>query len=150
MRVWQFMEVANMIVVQVGQNNIGDRIRVNIEMPQAFDRTAQERAFPASSRFRSEAGVNQKNTVRPDNDPGKVIHGHGSVMRVAADKMVRSPRVAGGIPDCENLVFRQIFSHEPAPDRRSPGIRMLRHATACYGMLRIDEDHFLLQPQSAL
>ena len=94
MRVWQFMEVTNVIVVQVRQNNIGDCIRVNIEVPQAFDRTAQERAFPASSGFRSEASVNQKNALRPDNDPGKVIHGHGSVMRVAADKMVRSSRVA--------------------------------------------------------
>src|SRR6266540_616199 len=54
----QLVKIANMIVVQVRQNDIADRVRVNIELPQALDWTAQECTFPASSGFRSEAGVN--------------------------------------------------------------------------------------------
>jgi hypothetical protein len=57
-RVWQLVKVADVIVVQVRQDDIGDRVRVNIEMPQALDWTAQELAFPTSSDFGSKAGVN--------------------------------------------------------------------------------------------
>src|SRR5713101_8852503 len=110
-RVRQLVKVADVIVVQMRQNDIGDRIRVNIELSQALDRTAQEPAFPARRGFRREPGVNEKDTTRPDDDPGKIIHWHGPVVRVAADKMVRAPRIAGRIPDGKNFVFRQLLSH---------------------------------------
>src|SRR6266849_10555753 len=37
-RVRQLVKVADVIVVQVRQNYICDRVRLDIEMPQAFDR----------------------------------------------------------------------------------------------------------------
>src|SRR5437667_4990405 len=115
-RVRQLVKIADVIVVQVRQNDISDRVRLDIELPQTVDRTAQERAFPASRGFGGEAGVDQEHALRPDDHPGKVVHRHGTVVRVAADKMVSAPRVAGRILDGENFVVRDLLGHIQSPD----------------------------------
>src|SRR5438034_7242603 len=114
-RVRQLVKIADVIVVQVRQNDISDRVRLDIELRQTVDRTAQERAFPASRGFGGESGIDQEHALRPDDHPGKVVHRHGTVVRVAADKMVSAPRLAGRIFDGENFVVWDLLGHTQSP-----------------------------------
>jgi hypothetical protein len=103
------VEIADMVVVQVGEDDLLDRIHVDAEQAQRLDRIAQEGALALSRDLRLEAGVDDEGAAAAAGHPDEIIHWHRTVMRVAADEVIAAPRVTGGIADGKQLVVR--FGH---------------------------------------
>jgi len=99
------VEIADMVVMQMGENDIFNRIRVNAERGEPLDRTAQECALALFRYLRVEAGIDDKGSAAAPCHPHEIIHRHRSVVRIAADKVRAALRVTGGITDGKELVI---------------------------------------------
>ena len=55
-------EITGVIVVQMGDDAVGNRIRIDIDELQAFDRTAQKLAAAASAYFLAKKPVSTRKT----------------------------------------------------------------------------------------
>ena len=102
------VECANMVVMHVGQDHVGDRVAVESDQRQCLGGAAQ--VPPAARRcdFGSEAGVDYKTTLSTNSGPDEIVHRHRAVMRIAADEMIGTPGVALGIADRIELVFGEM------------------------------------------
>ena len=114
-RVRKPVEIAGMVVMQMGEDDILDRIHIDVERAERLHRTAQERPFPLLRYLRVEAGVDDEGAAAAPRHPHEIVHRHRPVVRIAADEMLAAPRLAGGIADGEELVFR--LGHATPRDR---------------------------------
>src|SRR6185437_11941317 len=105
-RVRKPVEIADMVVMQMGEDDILDRLRIDVERAKRLHRTAQKRPLPPVRYFRVEAGVDDEGTASPSCQPHEVIHRHRTVVRIAADEMVAPPRITRGVANGKKLVFR--------------------------------------------
>ncbi len=64
-RVRKPVEIARMVVMQMGEDDILDRVRIDVERAERLHRTAQERPFPLVRYFRVEAGVDDEGAASP-------------------------------------------------------------------------------------
>ena len=104
-RLGEFVEAADMIIMQVGNHHIFDLIRINAQQLQAFNWAAQVIALALGSDLRREAGINDHRAVFIHRSPNKVIHRHGRIMRVATDEMLRALGIAHGVTQRIDAVF---------------------------------------------
>src|SRR3954469_19628876 len=109
-RVRETVEIAGMVVMQMGEDDVLDRVDVDAERAQRLDRRAQESALALRGDLRIEAGVDDEAASATPRHPDEIVHRHRTVMRVAADEMIATARLARRIADGKQLVFR--FGHE--------------------------------------
>src|SRR5215470_3590545 len=98
-RLGKAVEIADMVVMQMREDHILDRVRVNAEETERLHRTAQEGALAPLRDFGVEAGVDDKRSPAAARDPDEVIHRHRPIMRIATDEMRGAARVTGGVAD---------------------------------------------------
>jgi hypothetical protein len=70
-RVGQLVEIADVIVVQMGNDDVGDRVGFDADQFETLDRAAQELALAPCRDFRGKAGVDQERAIRSDDDQVK-------------------------------------------------------------------------------
>src|SRR5215208_3315974 len=104
-RVRKPVEISHMVVMQMREDDIFDRIHIDVERAERLHGTAQERPLPLLRYLRVETGVDDEGTPSSFRHPHEVVHRHRPVVRVAADEMVAAPCLAGGVADGEELVF---------------------------------------------
>ena len=102
------VEIADMVVVQVRQDHVLHRIAVDADQLQRLDRIAQMRAPALLRDLRGEARVDDEGALGPFRDPEEVVHRHRRIVRIAADEMIRTPRLAHRVADREQLVLGQL------------------------------------------
>jgi hypothetical protein len=110
-RIGKLVEVADVVVMHVGEDDVLDRARVDAKEPQALRRTTQEGAPPLLGHFRGEAGIHHAGRSGPDHQPGVVVHRHGPVVRVAADEMVAPACLARRVAQRIDFVFGELSLH---------------------------------------
>src|SRR3954471_3002621 len=108
LRVREAMEIADVIVVQVRQNDVLDLVAVDADELQRVDRVAQECALAPLSGFLCEAAVDDERALRPLRDPEEIVHRHRRVVRIAADEMIGAFRFAHRIADREEFIFGKL------------------------------------------
>ena len=107
-RLGKSIEVADVIVVEVGDDDVFD---VGGAHPQEFERIngiAQVGALALSRHFLGEAAVDDEAALVADREPAEVIHGHRPVMRIAADEIVLPAALAGRIAQRIDLIARKV------------------------------------------
>src|SRR5262249_50438289 len=119
-RAGKAIEVSDVVVMQMRENDVLDRAGIDVEQSQRFDGTAQESAFPPRRHLRVEAGVDDKPASPAPGEPHEIVHRHRAIMRLAADEGIGPPRLAGGVADGEELVFRP--GHDVSAQKISPGV----------------------------
>src|SRR4051812_42811673 len=103
------VEIADMVVVQMGEDHILDAIGVDAERTERLHRAAQEGALALLRCLRIEAGIDDEGSACTPRHPDEIVHRHRPVMRIAADEMLAPPRLARRITDGKELVF--LFGH---------------------------------------
>ena len=109
------MKVADMVVMQMRQDDISDLIGVDINQLERIDRIAQERALALGRNLRGEAAIDDVGLFRRHRGPQEIIHRHRAVMRIAADEMIAPLRLARGVADGEQFVFRRLRTASAFP-----------------------------------
>jgi hypothetical protein len=105
------MKPADVVVVQVREDHVLHGVAIDADELQGLDRVAQEGALALLRGLLGEAAVDHEGALGAFRDPHEVVHRHRPVVRIAADEMVRPPRLARRIADGEEFVFGQSFSH---------------------------------------
>ena len=100
-------EIATMVVVQMRQHHVFHRGRLNSDQPHRPDWTTKKSASTLRRDLLGESDIDDNGAFLSLSDPDEVVHGHGRVMRVAADEVVTPLRVAHGIADGVEFVFGQ-------------------------------------------
>ena len=93
-RVRKPVEISHMVVMQMREDDIFDRIRIDVERAERLYRTAQERPFPLLRYLRVETGVDDEGAPSSFRHPHEIVHRHRPIVRVAADEMIAAPRLA--------------------------------------------------------
>src|SRR6188474_2753991 len=96
-RVREPVEISDMVVMQMREDDILDRIHIDVERAERLHRTAQECPFPLPRYFRVEASVDDERTPSSFRHPHEIVHRHRAVVRIAADEMLAPLRLAGGV-----------------------------------------------------
>ena len=107
-RLGKSIEVANVIVVEVGDDDVLDLTRAYPEEFKGIDRIAQVGALALSSHFLGEAAVDDEAALAADREPAEIIHGHRPVMGIAADEIVLPAALASRIAQRIDLIARKV------------------------------------------
>ena len=103
----KLVEIADMIVVQVGQDDVGDLAGVEANQFQRFNRAAQIVALSLGGDFGGEAGIDDIAAIRSNGGPDIIIERHRAIVRIAADEIVRSLRRPRRVADGVDFVIRK-------------------------------------------
>jgi hypothetical protein len=117
-RVRELVEVADMVVVHVGQDHVAHRPGIDAQQRQALDRAAQERALALLGHLGGEARIDDVGATRAHRQPDEIVHRHGAVVRIAADEVIAPLGLARGVAEREDLVLRQRGRHGRHPPGR--------------------------------
>src|ERR1700722_1760034 len=104
-RLRKAVEISDMVVMQMGQNDVFNRIGIDTEGCERLHRVAQECALAPCRYFGVEAGIDHKGSAAAFCHPDEIIHRHRPIMRIATDKVVAAPRLTGGITERKQLVI---------------------------------------------
>src|SRR5436305_7731598 len=127
------VEIAYMVVMQMGEDDILDRVSVDAERTERLHRAAQEGALAFVRCLRVEASVDDKGAAFTPRHPNEIVHRHRTIVRVAADEMLAPPRLAGGIADGKELVFR--FGHGVPRPAQPSGLSWLGGTMALLSLI---------------
>ena len=128
------VKVADMVVVHVGQHDVPEGIAVDADQGQRLDRAAQKPSLARRGDLGGRSGVDDDGMMRRDRNPNEIVHRHRAVMRIAADKMVRTPGIALGVADRVKLVFGEMGVHE-RPRQRCRDCENKAAVRACFDRL---------------
>jgi hypothetical protein len=90
-------DAPGVVVVQVGDDHVGDGGGVDPDRRQRLGRRSEQAPAPARRVGFAEPGVHHPRGVVADRHPHEVVHRHGRVVGVAADEVLGAPRVALGV-----------------------------------------------------
>ena len=110
----ELLEPADVVVVEVGEDHIGDLVRVHAHGRQRLARRAHETASPAVRVVLAEPGVDDPRRLRGHRHPDEVVHRHRHVVRIAAEEVLRPPRIALRVLHREDAVLAH-GAHLAAP-----------------------------------
>ena len=113
----KLIEAPHVVVVEVGEDDIAHRCRVDADQGQPLGRAAQEGAAPTLAVLAAETGVNNPGAVLTDDGPHEVVHGHGHIVAVSADEVLGPPGRSLAVLDRVDLVDRvahPVLSHSLA------------------------------------
>src|SRR3990172_5724891 len=108
------IEIADVVVMQMGDDHLLDRSRLDTEMPQTLFRRTQKYAAAPRRGLGVETGVDDETVLRIARHPDEIIHRHPARMRVAADKVFFRPAFHRRIADGVDLIrgsFRRHFQY---------------------------------------
>src|SRR5580693_4168750 len=97
------VEIAGVIVMQMGDDNVPDAVGLDAEALQRIDRIERELAISQTRLFGIEAGIDQNVAAAAPNQPDKVVEIlRGGLMRIRHEKIQmrragRHRRVAEGV-----------------------------------------------------
>ena len=100
----EFMEVANVIIVHVGEDHILDPGGVAAQQSEGIDGVSLQLAAALAAAFGGEADIDDDLAVCVLGEPDEVVHRHRTVMRVAADEVLMPPGGAVGVFQGEEFV----------------------------------------------
>ena len=103
-RLGKLIEIADVVVMEVGDDHVLDGGRVDTDGGQAFRRATDMVAAPGFCRFGIEAGIDNEGAGLRDRRPDEIIDGHGIVGVRRVDEIKRLGAVVGGVADREQLV----------------------------------------------
>ena len=115
-RLGEFVPVADMVVVQVGDDDVLDLLGVDAEIAQQVGRVALDLAAALLADWSVEAGVDDDGLaadgavallVERDRHPDEIIHGEVGVVRVRGDLHFPSLARQMGVFDSMHLVNRR-------------------------------------------
>ncbi len=86
-RLGEEVEIADMVVVEMGQDDVLDDDGVDVEEAQPVGRVAQELALAVTRGLGVEAEIDDEAALGPARQPDVEIERHRPVMRVAADEV---------------------------------------------------------------
>src|SRR5262249_50166110 len=109
-RAGKAIEISDVVVMQMREDHIFDRVRIDVEQSQRLYRAAQERSLAPLRHFLLKAGVDDKAPSLSLCQPHEIVHRHRAIMRIAADEVIAAARFARGVADGEELVLR--FGHD--------------------------------------
>src|SRR6195952_6100584 len=96
---WKPVEITHMVVVQVGQDDILNLVRIDIERGERLHWARQERPLSPLRHIRVEPGIDNKGAASPLCQPPEIGHRHRAVVRIAANEMLATLRIACGVAD---------------------------------------------------
>ena len=101
----EVVEAADVVVVEVREDDVGDGRGIDIDGSESLGRGAQElRRRAAASAVPNPVSTTQVRML-PDDRPDEVVHRHRHVVRVAADEVLGPPsftfRVLDRVHRCE-------------------------------------------------
>lgn len=64
-RSWKSVEITRMVVVQVGQDDILDLVRIDVERTERLHRATQEGSFSLLRDFGVESGIDDEGAASP-------------------------------------------------------------------------------------
>ena len=107
-RLGESVEVADVIVVQMRDDDVLDVRCADPEQLQRVDRIAQIGALALGRDFLGEAAVDDEPALLADRKPAEIVHRHRPVMRIAADEIVLPAALAGRVAKRVHLIAREI------------------------------------------
>ena len=111
----ELLEVADVIVVEVGEDHERDLLAVYARVPETLGGTAKVIPPAPGGHLGVEAGVDHDGVVFGHGCPDEVVHGHGNVVRIVAVEVLAASCLAGRVPDGVDLEVRSLERHR-APD----------------------------------
>ena len=98
-------EVADMVVVQVRDDDVPHARRLDAEDRQGLDRRSEEAAAAPHAHLGAEAGVDDADSINADRHPDEVVHVDAAVVRIGADEEIAAlPGVELGVLDRVQLI----------------------------------------------
>ena len=112
----ELIEAAGVVVMHVGDDHILHLRRLDADHLQPLGGRAQQLALPFASHLGVESGIDHEGAIFTDNRPHEEVDGHGSIVRIAAQKVLTGPprmvRVADRVdfvsircPSCYDLTM---------------------------------------------
>ena len=95
----EFIEVADMVIMKMGDNDVLDRCRIDTDGGQAFGRTPDQGAAPVIGGFGSETHIDNEGALIGYRRPDKIINGHGFVRVRGVDEVGRCRAFVAGVFD---------------------------------------------------
>jgi hypothetical protein len=105
-RAGKAVEISDVVVMEMREDHIFDRVRIDVEQSQRLYRAAQERSLSPLRHFLPKAGVDDERSSLSLCQPHEIVHRHRAIVRVAADEVIAAARLAGGVADGEELIDR--------------------------------------------
>ena len=107
-RVRKQVEVAGVVIMQMGDDDIVDRFRLNFKTRQRLRRIERKLAVSQDRFFRIEPGIDQDFTTAAPDQPHKIVEvGGRGLVRVGRDEIhVGGARRHGGVAKRVNFVGR--------------------------------------------
>ncbi|MNS94770.1 hypothetical protein D3C72_1289970 [compost metagenome] len=122
-RLRQPIQIARMIVVQMGQQHVLHVFGLHAKLRQCGNGTLDQLALARARHVGVEARVDQHDTALAAYQPHEEIHGHVAVVRVAAQEVVAPLARHAGVANGVYLVLGKRVLHRQArvkcPDRLS-------------------------------
>ncbi len=98
------VEIAGVIVMEMGDNDVGDAFGIDADEAQGIDGVAKPFAAAAISCFLGEAGVEDERAVRAARDPDEVVEVGGEFVRVGGDEILGRIAIAEmAVPNREHF-----------------------------------------------
>ncbi|MNL03266.1 hypothetical protein D3C87_1237970 [compost metagenome] len=104
-RLRQAVQIARVIVVQVGEHHMLHIFGLHAQGRKRRDRAMNQLAAALARRVRVEAGVDQHDAAGAAHQPHEEIHGHVAVVRISAQKVVAPLARHPGVSDGMDLVL---------------------------------------------
>ena len=108
-RLGKAIEIADVIVVEVGDDDVLDVAGAEAKELERVNWIAQIGALAPSGHFLGEPAVDDEPALVADREPAEVVHGHRPVVRIAADEIVLSAALAGRIAQRVDLIARKVL-----------------------------------------
>lgn len=102
-----------MVVVQVRDDDVLDRLRVDPDRLQPLTDRIRDQALALLRHGLVEASIDDKGAVRADDRPDKVIERLQHIVRVAADEILR--RFAIVVPVADRIDIMNVIGHWSHP-----------------------------------
>src|SRR3712207_4892810 len=115
----ELLQVADVVVVEVGEDHERNPPAVHPQLPEALGGTAKVLTPAPGGHLGVETGVDHDGVLVGDGDPDEVVHGHRNVVRILAVEVLAAARLAGRVPDGVYLEKRPLELHG-APDGTAP------------------------------
>ena len=90
----EVVEPAGVVVVEVGEDDVADRLGVDVHRGEGLGSGAKEPTLASGCVEGAEPGVDDPGAAIADDRPDEVVHRHRGIVCVAADEVLGPARVA--------------------------------------------------------
>jgi len=102
--VWELIEIAGVIVMQVREDHLRNSRRIHIQEPQRLRRGPKQLAPTPRCCFLREPGIDEVVSITSPQHPNEVIQVRREFVRIGQSEVFAGMAVAQvGIPNCKDL-----------------------------------------------